>query len=158
MLGWTRRDYDSSVRNSWQEYPQKSIFPFGGNSSLIITGRNVHLSLEPTVVDLHVNDPDGFSDGGKWHLELLERFGRFPKSTDPQTPETNFHFNLFGRHAGQFGADSKAGGTLKNVDRGAPLHTGIAKVREMNFRNLVGNLSNLAFEKPQTKRTGFSAH
>jgi hypothetical protein len=64
---------------------------------LIITGRYVHLSLEPTVVDLHVNDPDGFSDGGKWHLELLERFGRFPKSTDPQTPETNFHFNLFGR-------------------------------------------------------------
>jgi hypothetical protein len=90
---------------------------------LIITGRYVHLSLEPTVVDLHVNDPDGFTDGGKWHLELLERFGRFPKSTDPKTPETNFHFNLFGRHACQFGADSKAGGTLKNVDCGAPLHT-----------------------------------
>ena len=125
---------------------------------MIITGRNVHLSFEPTVIDLHVNDPDGLTNGRERHLELLERFRWFPKSTDPESPETNFNFDLFGRHARQFGADSKAGGTLENVDRRAPLHTGITKVREMNFRNLVGNLSNLAFEKPQTKRTGFSAH
>ena len=47
---------------------------------------------------------------------------------------------------------------MKNVDRGTPLNAGITKIGEMDLGDLVGDLSNLTFEKPQAKRTGFSAH
>ena len=47
---------------------------------------------------------------------------------------------------------------MENVNWRAPLNAGITKIGEMDLGDLVGDLSNLTFEKPQAKRTGFSAH
>ena len=66
--------------------------------------------------------------------------------------------NLVTVDAGQFNTDPEAGCALEDVNRRAPLNAGIMKIGEMDLRDLVGDLSNLTFEKPQAKRTGFSAH
>ena len=44
---------------------------------------------------------------------------------------------------------------MENVNRRAPLNSGITKIGEMDFGDLVGDLANLAFEKPQDETYGF---
>jgi hypothetical protein len=146
------------VRNSRQEDPQKSVFPLGGDSSQIITAGNFHLAFEPAVVDLHGDNSHWLAIRGKRYLLLLQRFGRFSVSSDPEPAQSYFNFDLVGFNAGQFDADSKAGSAMENVDRGTPLNAGITKIGEMDLGDLVGNLANLTLEKLQAKCTGFAAH
>jgi hypothetical protein len=148
----------SGVGNPRQEDPQKSVFPLGGDSSDVVVRGNFDLALKPAVVDLHGDNSHRFARRGKGQLVLLQRFRRLPVSPDPDSPRLYFHFDLAGFNAGQFNTDPEAGGALEDVDRRAPLNAGITKIGEMNLRDLIGDLSNLTFEKPQAKRTGFSAH
>jgi hypothetical protein len=144
--------------DSGQEQPQKAVFPFGGDSSEIIAGRNLHVAFESTMVDLHVDDSDRFAGGREKELLLLQGFRRLAVTPDPDSAHLYFDFDLVGLNTCQFNTDPEARGTLKNVDWRTPLNSGITKIREVNFRYLVGDLANLALEKPQTERTGFSAH
>jgi hypothetical protein len=146
------------MRNPRQEDPQKPVFPLGADSSLIIARWDFHFALESSMVNLHGDNPDRFAVGGERQLLLLQRFGRLTVTSDPETAEAYFHFDMVGFNSGQLSADAKAGSALENIDRRSPLNTGITKVRKMDLRDLVGNLANLAFEKPKAKRTGFSAH
>jgi hypothetical protein len=146
------------VGDSWQEDPQKSVLPLGRYPSLIIAGRDIDLALEAPVIDLHRNDTYRFASGGEGELLLLKGFGGFAVSSDPDSAQFDFEFDLVGFNAGQFNANPEAGDALKHVDWRAPLNAEITKIREMNFRDLVGDLANLALEKPQAERTGFSAH
>jgi hypothetical protein len=146
------------VRNSRQEDPQKSVFPLGGDSCLVVIRRNSHLTFESAMVNLHGHHSHRFARCGEGNLLLLERFGRFAVSSDPEPAQPNFNFDLVGFNAGQFNADSKAGRTLKNVDRRTPLNARVMKIGEMDLGNLVGNFANLAFEQTQAEGTGFSAH
>ena len=56
---------DSSVGNPWQKDPQKSVFPLGGDSAVIITRGNLNLAFKLAVVDLHGNDSHWFARCGK---------------------------------------------------------------------------------------------
>jgi hypothetical protein len=146
------------VGNSWQEYPQKAALPLGRDSAVIIAWGDIDLAFEPTVIDLHGDDPHRFAGCRERELLLLQGFRRFSVTSDPDSAQLYFYFDLIGFNAGQLNADPEAGGTLENVDRRTPLNAGIMKIGEMDFRYLVGDLANLALEKPQTERTGFSAH
>lgn len=110
------------------------------------------------MVDLHGDNSHRLARGREGHLLLLQRFRRFPVSSDPEPVQPYLHFELLGLNAGQFNADSKAGSALENVDRRTPLNDRIVKIGEMDFGDLVGDLANLALEKSQAKSTGFSAH
>ena len=144
---------------SWQEDPQKSVFPLGRDSSLIIIrrespphartgrGRSPWQQLAPA---LRVVE--------RAHLLLLQGFRRFAVSADPESAQRNFNLDLVGFNAGQFNADSKTGSALEHVDRRTPLNAGIMKIGEMDLSDLVGNLANLALEKSQAKCSDFSAH
>ncbi len=146
------------MRNSWQKDPQKSVFPLGRDSSPIITSRNFHLAFETAVVDLHGDYSHWLACGGEGHLLLLQGFRRVPVSSDPEPIQPYFNFDLLGLNTGQFNADSKAGSALEDVDLRTPLDDRIVKIGEMDLGDLVGDLANLALEKSQAKRTGFSAH
>jgi hypothetical protein len=154
---WTRA-VDSGVGNSRQEQPQKSVLPFGRHSSLIIAWRNFDHAFEPTMVDFHGDDPHWFASCRERKLLLLQGFGCLAVAPDPNSTRLYFDFYLVGLNTGQFNTDPEARGTLKNVDRRTPLNSGITKIGKMDFRYLVGDLANLALEKPQTEGTGFSAH
>jgi hypothetical protein len=149
---------DSGVGNSWQEYPQKTILPFGRHSSLIIARGNLDVAFEPAMINLHHYHSHRLTTGGEGKLLLLQGFRRLSVSSDPDSAQLDFEFDLAGLNARQFNANPEAGGALKNVNGRAPLNSGITKIGEMDFRDLVGDLANLALEKPQTERTGFSAH
>jgi hypothetical protein len=110
------------------------------------------------MIDLHVDDSDRFAGCREKELLLLQGFRRLAVAPDPDSAHLYFDFDLVGVNAGQFYTDPEARGTLENVDRRTPLHSGITKIGKVDFRYLVGNLTNLALEKPQTERTGFSAH
>jgi hypothetical protein len=146
------------VGDPWQENPQKTVFPFGGDSSEIIAGRDLDVAFEPTMVDFHVDNPHWFAGGRERELLLLQGFRSLTVAPNPDSAQLYFDFNLVGFDTGQLNADPEAGGTLKDVNGRTPLHSGIAKVGKMDFRYLVGDFANLALEKPQTERTGFSAH
>jgi hypothetical protein len=146
------------VGDSWQEQPQKAVFPLGGDSSEIIAGRDLDRAFEPTMVDLHGDDSYWFAGCRERELLLLQGFRCLAVAPDPDSAQLYFDFNLVGSNTGQFNTDSEARGTLKDVDRRMPLNSGITKIGKVDFRYLVGDLANLALEKPQTERTGFSAH
>jgi hypothetical protein len=152
------RERGSSVGNSWQEQPQKSVLPLGRDPSLIIAWRNFDRAFEPAMVDLHGDDPHWFAGCRERELLLLQGFRCFAIAPDPDSARLHFDFYLVGFNSGQFNTDPEARGTLKDVDRRTPLNSGIAKIGEVDLRYLVGDLANLALEKPQTERTGFSAH
>lgn len=146
------------MRNSWQENPQESVFPFGRDSSLIITRGDLHLTFELAVVDLHCHNMHRFACRGERHLLLLQGLGRFAVTSNQDPGRPDVDFDLVGFNAGQFDADSKAGSALENIDRRTPLNAGIMKLGEMDLCDLVGNFANLAFEKTKANRADFSAH
>ncbi len=58
LLKDARSSGASGMRGSWQEDPQKTVFPLGGNSSWVVASGNFHLPLKLAMVDLHGNDSD----------------------------------------------------------------------------------------------------
>jgi hypothetical protein len=110
------------------------------------------------MVDFHGDDPHWLAGCGERELLLLQGFRCLAVAPDPDSARLYFDFYLVGFDTSQFKTDPEARGTLKNVDRRTPLNSGITKIGKMDFRYLVGDLANLALEKPQTERTGFSAH
>ncbi len=144
---------------SWQVDPQQSIFPLGRDIALIEAGGNLDLTLELAVIDFHRDDAHWFArDGEGVFLLLLQRFRRFSTSPDPEPVRSNFNLNLLGFETGQFNADSKAGGALKYIDRRTPVKIGVMEIREMDFGDLVGDLTNLTFEMAQANCSDLSAH
>jgi hypothetical protein len=65
---------------------------------------------------------------------------------------------MLGFDSGQFNTDSKTGGALEHINRRAPSKIGVAKIREMDFRDLVSNLANLTLEVVQANCSDLSAH
>lgn len=110
------------------------------------------------MVDLHGDDPHRFTGCRERKLLLLQGFRCLAVAPDPDSAQLHFDFNLVGFNTGQFNTDPEARGALKDVDRRTPLNSGITEIGKMDFRYLVGDFANLALEKPQTERTGFSAH
>jgi hypothetical protein len=146
------------MRNSRQENPQKSVFPFGRDSSLIVTGGNLHLAFELAVIDFHCDNSNRLTRRGQRHLLLLQGLRRFAVTSNQDPAQLNVNFDLIGFNARQFYADSKTRSALENIDRRTPLNAGFMKLGEMDLRNLVGNFANLALKKTKANRADFSAH
>ena len=89
---------------------------------------------------------------------LLQWLRRFATSPDPEPAGSNFYLNLLGFNTCQFNADSKTGGALEHIDRRSPPKIGVTKIREMDFRDLVSNLTNLTLEVAQANCSDLSAH
>jgi hypothetical protein len=144
--------------NSRQENPQKPVFPFGRDPSLIVTGWNLHLALELAVVDFHCDNVHRLTRRGHRHLLLLQGLRRFAVTSNQDPAQFNVNFDLIGFNARQFYADSKTRSALENVDRRTPLNASFMKIREMDLRDLVGNFANLALKKTKANRAVFLAH
>ena len=149
---------DSGVSFSWQVDPQQSIVPLGRDSTLIKAGGNLDLTFELAVINLHRNDSHRFARDREGVLLLLQGLRRFTTSPDPEPARSNFNLDMLGLDSGQFNADSKTGGALEHIDRRAPPKIGVAKIREMDFRDLVGDLANLTLKVTQANCADLSAH
>jgi hypothetical protein len=144
--------------NSRQENPQKPVFPFGRDPSLIVTGWNLHLALELAVVDFHCDNSHRLTRRGQRHLLLLQGLRRFAVTSNQDPAQFNVNFDLIGFNARQFYADPKTGSALENIDWRTPLNASFMKIREMDLRDLVGNFANLALKKTKANRAVFLAH
>ena len=131
---------------SWQVDPQQPIVPLGGDSTLIKAGGNLDLTFELAVINFHCNDSHRFARDREGVLVLLQGLRRFATSLDPEPTRSNFNFDVLRFDSGQFDADSKTGGALEHIDRRAPPKIGVTKIREMDFRDLVGDLPNLTLK------------
>jgi hypothetical protein len=125
---------------------------------MIIARGNIDLAFKPAMIDLHRDHSHRFTSGGERELLLLEGFRGLSVSPNPDSAQFDFDFDLAALNASQFNADPEAGDALKNVDGRAPMYSGITIIGEMDLCDLVGDLANLALEKPKAERTGFSAH
>jgi hypothetical protein len=156
---WDAAKYtDSGVSFSWQVDPQQSIVPLGCDSTLIKAGGNLDLTFELAMVNFHRNDSHRFARDREGVLMLLQGLGCFTMSPDPEPARNNFNLDMLGFDSGQFNADSKTGGALEHINRRAPSKIGVAKIREMDFRDLVSNLANLTLEVVQANCSDLSAH
>jgi hypothetical protein len=149
---------DSGVSFSWQVDPQQSIIPFRRDSTLIKAGGNLDLAFELAVINFHRNDSHRFACDRECVLLLLQGLRRFTLSPDGEAARSNFNLDMLGFHSGQFNADSKTGGALEHIDRRAPPKIGLTKIREMDFRDLVGDLANLTLKVTQANCSDLSAH
>jgi len=111
---------------------------------VVVARGNIDLAFEPAVVDLHGDNSHRLAGCEERQLLLLQGFRRFPVSSDPDSAQCYFNLDLVGFNAGQFNADPEAGSALEHVDWRAPLNAGITKIGEMDLRNLIGDLANLA--------------